>query len=312
MDCADLSQMDAACLAEAVSGLTSSPKTLPPKLFYDEEGCRLFGAITELPEYYLTRTERAILLDCRNELADHVPPHGALIEFGASNESKAELLFDALSTATYVPIDIAADALGLLRQRLQRRRPALRVLPIAADFTSAMNLPADLTDIPRLGFFPGSTIGNFAPAEAAEFLHRARAALGANAPLLIGFDLEKSPDILLPAYDDSAGVTADFNRNMLLRLNRDAGADFDPDQFAHRVIWNEEESRVEMHLQSRAAQRVRLAGRVIDFTAGETIHTENSYKYSITRFLALAAIAGWQRCEQWLDQDGLFALCLLH
>ncbi len=300
-----------ALIAEVLAGLTGPRKTLPPKLFYDEAGCTLFGAITRTPEYYLTRTERALLPHVAAALGKRIPPKAMLVEYGASDESKAELLFSPLRIATYVPIDIATSALARLAGRMRIRHPAITVHPVAANFLAPVRLPAATASTLRLGFFPGSTIGNLDHGEAVEFLRRARLALGLGAPLLIGVDLEKPLNILIPAYDDAEGVTAAFNINILVRLNREADADFDPALFRHRAAWNTEFRRIEMHLESRVPQSVRVAGRQIKFAAGETIHTENSHKYSEARFASLAARAGWRVAESWTDPNRLFSVQLL-
>lgn len=298
--------------AEALAGLSARPKTLPAKLFYDAEGCRLFGRITALPEYYPTRTELALLPEVARAVGAALPPGLAVIEYGAGDETKAALLLEALRhPAAYVPIDIAAPELLAAADRLRRRWPELVVAPLAADFLAPLRLPPVAPDAPRLGFFPGSTIGNLDPDGAVRFLRAARATLGDGSHFLIGVDLRKSPAILVPAYDDAAGVTAAFNLNLLARLNREAGAGFDLDAFAHRAVWNAEESRIEMHLVSRHAQTVRVAGHVVSFAPGETIHTENSYKYTGEGFRALAAPAGWRPAQSWTDRDGLFSLHLL-
>jgi len=297
--------------AEALRGLTAPRKTLPPKLFYDEAGCALFGAITNLPEYYPTRTETRILRDRAADIASRIAPGCALVEYGASDESKAAILFDYLDADAYVPIDIAHEALHNLTQRMRWSHRAITVHPIAADFLAPVRLPNAIRAMPKLGFFPGSTIGNLDHTQAVRFLAMVRETLGEGASLLIGVDLEKSPAILIPAYDDAAGVTAAFNLNILQRLNRETDADFDPGLFTHRAIWNDEAKRIEMHLQSRIAQTIHLAGHPIRFEAGETIHTENSHKFSITAFTALARQAGWQCDECWTDEDDLFSIHLL-
>lgn len=298
-------------VAEALDGLTAPRKSLPPKFFYDDAGCALFGAITELPEYYPTRTELGILRDIAGDLAALVPPGAALVEYGASDEAKAAILFAALDVDAYVPIDIAHQALTALKSRLRWSHRAVALHPIAADFLAPVKLPAAIGAMPKLGFFPGSTIGNLDPPDAIAFLRQVRTTLGVCASLLIGVDLEKSPDILVPAYDDAAGVTAAFNLNMLTRLNREADADFDLDLFAHRAVWNDTAKRIEMHLESLVAQSVRVAGRTIRFRAGETIHTENSYKFSIERFAGLATRAGWHVARSWTDAERLFSVHLL-
>ena len=299
--------------ALALAGLSARPKTLPPMLFYDDAGCALFYRITGLPEYYLTRTELALLPVIAREIAPLLARPTTLVEYGASDEAKAAFLLDHPDApfAAYVPIDIAAAALDAMARRARARWPDLAVLPIAADFLAPPRLPPALDGMARLGFFPGSTIGNLDPPAARRFLAGARAALGPGARLLVGVDLAKDPSRLLPAYDDAAGVTAAFNRNLLVRLNREAGADFDPAGFDHRALWNAAEGRIEMHLVSRRAQRVRVAGTAIDFAAGETIHTENSYKHSLPGFAALARAGGWTPARVWTDPGQLFSVHLL-
>jgi dimethylhistidine N-methyltransferase len=299
----------------ALSGLLQPRKTLPAKLFYDEEGCRLFGRITELPEYYLTRTEHALLAQIAPSVAATVRGPAVLVEYGASEETKAEYLLREGEGApvfrAYVPIDVAAPQLEQMRVRLRQRRPDLLVCVVPADFMDMAALPTQVPSLPRLGFFPGSTIGNLDPSEARHFLERARGALGRESWFLVGVDLRKDPSILLPAYDDAQGVTAAFNRNLLVRLNREAGANFDLDAFAHRAEWNDEASRIEMHLVSLREQVVRVAGEAIHFARGETIHTENSYKYAPERFTELAEQAGWRSVEIWTDPARLFSVHLL-
>jgi dimethylhistidine N-methyltransferase len=302
--------------ALALAGLRRRRKTLPAQLFYDEAGCGLFYRITELPEYYLTRTELALLPRVAADVATYLPEAVALVEYGASDETKAGFLLDmqragAPLVAAYVPIDIAAPALATLTARLRRARPGLAVFPVAADFLEPVALPDPIGRLPRLGFFPGSTIGNLDPIAARVFLGGVRAALGEGARLLVGADLRKDPSVLLPAYDDAAGVTAAFNRNLLVRLNREAGAGFDPAAFDHRAVWNAVEGRVEMHLVSRRTQTVPVAGEAVRFAEGETIHTENSYKYTLAGLAELAAAAGWHRERVWTDAEELFSVHLL-
>jgi dimethylhistidine N-methyltransferase len=295
----------------ALSGLMQPRKTLPAKLFYDEEGCRLFGRITELPEYYLTRTERTLLADVAPRVAGLMRGPAVLVEYGASDEAKAEFLLREGTFAAYVPIDVAAPQLEQMRARLHQLRPDLMVCVVPADFMDVAALPTQVPSLPRLGFFPGSTIGNLDPLEAQRFLERAREALGHGARFLVGVDLRKDPQLLSPAYDDAQGVTAAFNRNLLVRLNREAGADFNLAAFAHRADWNDEASRIEMHLVSLRDQMAHVAGQTIHFIRGETIHTENSYKYAPERFAGLAEESGWHCAEMWTDRARLFSLHLL-
>ncbi len=309
---ADTPTLDAGVLADALAGLCASRKTLPAKLFYDPEGCRLFGLITGLPEYYVTRTERALLESVAPQVAAGVAADAVLVEYGASDEAKALLLLEATDRfSAYVPIDVAGPELALLAARLHGSHPRLAVHPVTADFLAPLALPAAVDARPRLGFFPGSTIGNLDPQTARAFLRQVRATLGGGARFLVGADLRKDPAILVPAYDDAQGVTAAFNRNILHRLNREAGADFDAHAFAHRALWNEALGRMEMHLVSLHPQEVHLGGRVIRFEAGETIHTENSYKHTVDSLRALAAEAGWTSLRVWTDPAGLFSIHLL-
>jgi len=306
-------------LAEmALGGLLARRKTLPPSLFYDEEGCRLFYEITKVPEYYLTRTEFGLLEAIAPQVAASVPVGGTLVEYGASDETKAEMLLRqtiAGGTAPvftgYIPIDVAAPALRAMRDRLAIRRPGLIVRPVTADFMRPILLPEREGESAIMGFFPGSTIGNLEPDAAVAFLRRARSTLGSGARLLVGFDTCRDPARLLPAYDDARGVTGRFNRNLLVRLNREASATFDPAAFAHRAVWNEVESRIEMHLVSTAAQTVMVAGQPVRFVSDETIHTENSYKYAPERMRVMVEFAGWTRKMTWSDPENLFALWLL-
>ena len=308
---------DATLVSLALQGLSGRPKTLPAKLFYDEQGCRLFYRITELPEYYLTRTELALLQRFAEDIAAMVEAPAALVEYGASDETKAEFLLgqaDKLGRphfVAYVPVDVATEALARMAARLRQRRPGLAVFPIGADFTSPVALPAALGDVARLGFFPGSTIGNLDPPEAQRFLAQARYTLGPGARMLVGVDLRKDPTILVPAYDDADGVTAAFNLNLLARLNREADADFDLRRFVHRAVWNGRESRIEMHLESCCDQTVHLDGHAIRFVAGETIHTENSYKHTLEGFTKLAEQAGWRVHRVLADTSRLFSVHLL-
>lgn len=311
--CEEMASPHAALLADALAGLTSARKTLPCKWLYDAEGARLFEAITRLPEYYPTRTEIAILRGCAAEVAEAAGPGAAVVEFGSGSAEKVGILLDALrAPAAYVPVDIAAEWLAEAAVRVAAAHPALSVLPVPADFTRPFALPTHLpATAPRLGFFPGSTIGNFAPDAAADFFRLARRVLGVGACMLVGADLVKGPAVLEAAYDDAAGVTARFNLNLLVRLNRECGADFDLSAFRHRAVWNAEAERMEMHIVSLRAQTVALAGRRLRFATGETIHTENSHKYRPESFVALCAQGGWRAGRHWTDRAGLFSVWLL-
>lgn len=293
---------------DAMAGLSAEPKTLPAKYFYDDGGSALFEAITALPEYYPTRTELGILKERAGEIAQLIPSGGALIEFGSGSTAKARIVLDAAAVAAYVPVDISAGFLSQEAARLGRDLPGLRILPIAADFTKPFELPPAIRLRARVGFFPGSTIGNFEPPEAARFLRHAAALLGRGAHLIVGVDLIKDVAVLNAAYNDAAGVTAAFNLNLLRRINRELGADFDLNRFRHHAFFNRARNRVEMHLASCAAQEIRLCDRTISFARDETIHTENSYKYSVDSFQALAAEAGWSPVAVWTDPARYFSV----
>ena len=302
-------EADGSFAHDVQAGLTAKPKRLSPKYFYDEAGSRLFEQITALPEYYPTRSELAILRDNAAAIAQYIPAGAALIEFGSGSSRKARILLSTAPTVlTYVPVDISSSMLAQETQSLRRDYPKLKVLPIEADFTKPFRLPPVLAEVPHVGFFPGSTIGNFEPHEASSFLRQARQILGAGATLIIGFDLVKDKAVLHAAYDDAAGITAKFNLNLLTRINRELGANFDLASFSHEAFYNSERHRIEMHLASKMRQKVRVLGRAIDFRAGETIHTENSYKYTLESFSALARGAGWTPVAAWTDANGYFSV----
>jgi dimethylhistidine N-methyltransferase len=298
--------------ADVLEGLSRPQKALAPKYFYDEAGSALFEAICRTPEYYPTRVETALLAEMASELAGHIKPGAALVEFGSGASEKTRLILDAApNIAVYVPIDISVDALAAAAARIAATYPNLRVAPIAADFTLPHRQVALEGSPAVLGFFPGSTIGNFTPSEARQFLSDAHAGLGSQALFLIGVDLVKDLDVLRAAYNDAAGVTAAFNLNLLTRMNRELGADFQTDRFAHRAIWNADLSRIEMHLESVEAQTVRVADRTFRFRSGETLHTENSHKFTVPSFTALALSAGWRVHARWTSADQPFAEFLL-
>jgi len=303
---------DAEFEADVLQGLAKPQKALPPKYFYDAEGSRLFEAITELAEYYPTRTETALLRAHAAEIAGVIADGAALVEFGSGASVKTRILLDAApQLAAYAPIDISPAALTAAADALSRDYPRLTVAPLAEDFTRALQLPAAIAGLPVVGFFPGSTIGNFTPKEAETFLAGARRLLGPGAAFLVGIDLVKPEATLVAAYDDRLGVTAAFNKNLLARMNRELGADFDLEAFDHKAVWNPDESRIEMHLVSLKEQDVRLAGRDFAFAAGETLHTENSYKFTLAGFAELAARAGWRREREWVSATPAFATVLL-
>ncbi len=298
------------------AGLSANPKTLPSRWLYDDRGSELFEEITSLPEYYPTRTETVILSENASELADFCGSEAVVIEYGAGASVKSEILLSALEQPRlYVPIDIAGDFLAQAADRLRRRFPSLAIYPVAADFTSDFVFPADLpSDNVRTAFFPGSTIGNLAPEEARAFLRRIRGHVATMEPrskpgrAIIGIDLRKSTDVLLPAYNDAAGVTAAFNLNILRRINRELDGDFELEAYHHEARWNDGQSAVEMHIISGADQTVTVAGERYEIAAGETIHTESSRKYTIDGFTALAAEVGWRLTSHWTDERELFAV----
>jgi L-histidine Nalpha-methyltransferase len=293
---------------EAIEDLSQQPKKLSPKYFYDAAGSELFEAITRLPEYYPTRTELAILKERGGEISRIIPEHAALVEFGAGATTKVRLLLNHCKFAAYVPVDISGDFLTAQANGLKRDFPSLGIYPVAADFTTPFELPKAVATMPKVGFFPGSTIGNFEPHEACAFLRNAGRILGPGATLIVGADLIKPTEILNAAYSDKAGVTAKFNLNLLVRINRELRGTFKLDTFEHHAFYNGERHRVEMHLASLKRQKVKVAGETIEFRAGETIHTENSYKYSIASLGALARGAGWQPAGAWTDARDYFSI----
>ncbi len=297
---------------DLVAGLTRSPKVASPKWFYDAEGSRLFEAITRLPEYYPTRQEAALLRRAAPDWAARFGPDAALVEFGSGASDKTRIVLDAAADlAAYIPIDISAEALDAAARRIAAAYPALRVKPLVGDFLHLGALPDGIGQGRRVGFFPGSTIGNLERDEAVAFLTAARGLLGPRALFILGVDLVKAPATLIAAYDDTAGVTAAFNRNLLVRANRELGAGFDVDSFAHRAVWNAAGSRMEMHLEATRDMAVLLDGRHIAFSRGETIHTESSRKYTEASVRELAAAAGWSVAGFETSPDPAVALALL-
>jgi len=308
----DLQPSAGSFLEDVLSGLGTSPKALSPKYFYDARGSRLFEAICELPEYYPTRTELALTRDCAGEIAAAAGEGSLLIEFGSGAGIKTGLLLRALRPAAYVPVDIAMDALKESASRLAAEFPELPVIAVCADYMRPLAVPA-LAGMaaPRLIYFPGSTIGNLTPAEALVFLQRARKFAGRGGTMLVGVDLKKDPQRLHAAYNDAQGVTAEFNLNLLRRINRELAADFELDRFRHIAFYNAVAGRIEMHLESVCAQTVTVSGRSFAFAAGERLHTENSCKYSVAEFQRLAQSAGYRTEAVWVDAEELFSLHLL-
>lgn len=297
-------------LEEVVNGLRRTPKELPCKYFYDAWGSRLFEEICELPEYYLTRTELAIMRREIGEIVAAIGPGSLLIEYGSGSSLKTCLLLDhAPQLAGYIPIDISGAALETAVRALANLFPRLRIWPLRADYTRPYELPAAAAGAARrVVYFPGSTIGNFAPREAARFLGHIARVCGAGGGLVIGVDLKKDPRLLTAAYNDARGVTAAFNLNLLCRINRELGADFRLDGFAHHAFYNPRAGRIEMHLVSLARQEVRLNGTRIEFALGESVWTESSYKYSLEEFAGLAKSAGWWVERVWSDPERMFSV----
>lgn len=296
---------------EAVlAGLAKPRKEIPCKFFYDQRGSHLFEEICELDEYYLTRTEIAILEANRSEMAALAGPRAQIIEFGSGTSRKVRILLDAMAApAAYMPIDISRAHLIDLAAAVARDYPGLQVVPVCADYTQDFPLPEPpARAAAKVGFFPGSSVGNFAPAQARAFLARVAGLVGRGGRFLVSTDLKKDRRVLDAAYDDARGVTAAFNLNLLARANRELGADFDLAAFRHRALYDEAEGRMEMHLVSLRAQTVRMDGRAFDFAEGESIHTENSYKFEIDGFRALAAEAGFRSLATWTDGAGYFAI----
>jgi L-histidine N-alpha-methyltransferase len=302
---------------DVAAGLLGSPKTLPCRYFYDEQGSLLFERICELDEYYLTRTERGILERRAPEIAASFPRATTMVELGSGSSTKTRLLIEAFlarhGRLRYVPLDISPTILESSSLELLADYPGLEVFAIAADYNAGLRRMARDVATPRLVLFLGSTIGNFDPEEATAFLRRVRTMMGGQDRLLLGADLAKDAAVLELAYDDAAGVTAAFNRNLLARINRELGADFDIEGFDHRAVFNDDRERVEMHLVARRRQRVAIpgAGVVVEFAEGESIHTESSHKYRPERLASIAAAAGLTVERSWQDDRGLMTVMLL-
>ena len=300
-------------LSEAVDGLRDDPKRLPCKYFYDAHGSHLFDRICELPEYYPTRTERSIMKQSADEMAKAIGPNALVIEYGSGSSLKTRLLLDVLETpAGYVPVDISCDHLMKAAAALSEDYPDVEVLPVCADFTAPFGIPETRRRAARrVVYFPGSTIGNFTRDGAIDLMRNVGELCGPGGALLIGVDLKKDRATLERAYDDSQGVTAEFNRNVLVRMNRELDADFDVSEFAHRAVWVEGPGRVEMHLVSQVDQTVHLDDERIEFAAGEHICTEHSHKYTLDGFAKLANAAGFSVGEIWTDKNRRFSVQIL-
>lgn len=307
----DLQPAAADFRADVIAGLSRARKSLSPKFFYDNRGSQLFDAITRVPEYYPTRTEIGLLQRHGPEMAERLGNDGLLFELGSGSDIKIRVLLNALRPRIYTPIDISHAHLRQAAGAIAEDHPELEVHAICADYSRPLDLPAALKREQRAAFFPGSSIGNFDPAQARDLLRRIAALLDPGGSLLVGVDLKKDPALLHAAYNDRAGVTAEFNLNLLTRINRELDADFDLAAFRHQAFYNETLGRVEMHLVAATAQRVRINGHSFSFQAGESLHTENSYKFSVEEFQTLAAAAGLASVGVWQDDDALFSIhCL--
>jgi len=293
--------------ATILEGLGAAKKTLPATLFYDARGAKLFEEICELPEYYLTRTDIAILQEHAEDLAALIGKRAALIELGSGAATKVRILLAAMQEPlAYIPIDVAREQ--LMREAAARAKefPGIRVLPLWADYSEDLTLPKLPAEARRVAFFPGSTIGNLEPQEASQFLRKVRSLVGPSGAMILGVDRRKNQEVLHAAYNDAAGVTAAFNLNMLAHLNREFGGKFDLAKFRHVAFFNDQESRIEMHLESLVAQKVQVAGESFQFTAGETIRTEVSYKYDLPRLEAVTGKGGWRIEKLFTDQEERF------
>jgi dimethylhistidine N-methyltransferase len=301
---------DPAFRSDVISGLGAAQKAIPARWLYDRTGSEIFEEITRLPEYYPTRTETALLDKIGGEVASIVGAGRAVVEFGSGSSLKTPRLLSAIDPAAYVPIDISGDFLRQSASDLAQAFPGLPVLPLEADFMHAVTLPGNVSGLPKLGFFPGSTIGNMVPRSGVDLLRGMVATMGEGAMLLIGMDRVKSEDILVPAYDDAAGVTARFNLNLLARINRELGGDIPLDAFRHRARWNDLWARIEMHIEALRDVEFTVAGEEFAMRAGETIHSENSHKYDARSARQLLVSGGWTPVREWTDPDDMFALIL--
>jgi dimethylhistidine N-methyltransferase len=305
-----IAETDPAFRADVLAGLNAPIPAIPARWLYDRRGSELFDEITRLPEYYPTRIETAILEAHCHDVATIVGAGDAVIEFGSGSSTKTPILLRAVAPAAYVPIDISGEFLRASAAALQTEFPRLPVYPVEADFMQPIELPREVSAATKLGFFPGSTIGNLVPRTATDLLRAMKETLGEGSYLLIGMDRTKPEPILLAAYDDTAGVTAAFNLNLLHRINAELDADVPIEAFRHRAIWNDRMSRIEMHLETVRDVSFRIEGETFHFRAGATIHTENSHKYGFRDSRLLLRAAGWAVIKEWTDPDDWFALIL--
>ena len=307
----DLKPSTEAMREEVIAGLASVPKHIAPKFFYDEQGSELFEAITRLPEYYLTRTEMALFDQHQEQIAQAMGGGGCVVEYGSGSSAKIRKLLENVRPQAYVPVDISRDHLRDSSRRLHDDFPWLQIYPTCADFTEAFALPEPVKGLSKVGFFPGSSIGNFRPDEAVDFLVNVTRTLGPEGRFLVGVDTKKSTETLEAAYNDSQGLTAQFNENLLQHLNDTLQADFVVEQFTHQAHYNEDEGCIQMFLESNVAQTASIGTQQFHFAEGETVHTENSYKYHPAEFEALAADAGFRVKEMWIDERQWFGVYLL-
>lgn len=302
--------VDVAFRFDVLKGLSQRQKAIPARWFYDDAGSQLFEDITQLPEYYPTRAETEILEARGSEFAELIGPGRAVVEFGSGSSVKTPLLLKAIDPGAYVPLDISGDFLRAAAAELSAKFPGLPVHPVEADFTRRVELPAEVAGMPKLGFFPGSTIGNMVPRTAVDLLREMRATLGTEAMLLIGMDLIKDTAVLEAAYDDAAGVTAEFNLNLLRRINRELGGTVPVDQFRHEARWVDTYARIEMHAVAQADVEFEVAGESFAMQAGESIHTENSHKFDYRSGNTLLLAGHWTPVARWTDAEERFSLIL--
>jgi dimethylhistidine N-methyltransferase len=307
---ATLDQQTIAFRDDVLAGLSAPIPAIPARWLYDRRGSELFDDITRLPSYYPTRVETALLHQIMPEVASLSAKGAAVVEFGAGSATKTPILLEAIAPAAYVPVDISGDYLDQSAAGLQQRFPGLNVIPVTADFARPFSLPAEIADLPKLGFFPGSTIGNFVPRTAADLLRNFREFLGVSSRLLIGMDRVKPVERLIAAYDDPEGVTAEFNLNLLQRINRELDGDIPVDAFRHDARWNDILSRIEMHLVAQRDVTFEIAGKSFHFAAGSSIHTENSHKYERRGARLLLLAGGWTPIAEWADEADDFAIVL--
>lgn len=302
--------VDTAFREDVLRGLAQEQKAIPARWLYDDAGSQLFEDITQLPEYYPTRAETEILKDQSASFAEMIDAGCAVVEFGSGSSVKTPLLLSAIDPAAYVPLDISGDFLRASAEELAGKFPSLPIHPVEADFMRQVELPSAVTHLPKLGFFPGSTIGNMVARTAVDLLRSMRETLGEGAKLLIGMDLIKDAEVLEAAYDDAAGVTAQFNYNLIRRINRELDGDIDVDALKHEARWNDEYARVEMHLLAKRDLNFSVAGKPFTLAKGKSFHTENSHKFNRRTSSMMLLAGGWEPQARWLDSKERFSLIL--